>query len=91
MMFPRYLLFPQSSLNVLSEGSPCMFPKWTKDFVIVHKGCINLVLADPQEFFKQHLIKKEEQTSYSKNVLALFGGLALCPWSSKELNIRALK
>ena len=30
------------------------------------KGPINLALTDPEEFFKQHLIKKEEQPSYWK-------------------------
>ena len=30
------------------------------------KRFIYLALADPQKVFKQHLIKKEEQTSYWK-------------------------
>ena len=37
------------------------------------KGPINLVVADPQEFFKQHLIKNEEQPSFSKRYSAHFG------------------
>ena len=30
------------------------------------KGLIYLALADPQEFFKQHLIKNEKQKSFGK-------------------------
>ena len=37
------------------------------------KGLINLAMADPQEIFKQHLIKKEEQPSFSKRYSAYFG------------------
>ena len=30
------------------------------------KGLINLALTDPEDFSKQHLIKREEQPSYWK-------------------------
>ena len=33
---------------------------------VILKGFIYLAMADPQEFFKQHLIKKEKQTPYRK-------------------------
>ena len=39
----------------------------------VPKGFIYLALADPQKIFKQHLIKKEEQISYSKIHSVHFG------------------
>ena len=39
----------------------------------LNKGFVYLALADPQKFFKQHLIKKEEQTSYSKIYSVHFG------------------
>ena len=37
------------------------------------KGLINLAMAGPQEIFKQHLIKNEEQPSFSKRYSAHFG------------------
>ena len=37
------------------------------------KGLIYLVLTDPQEFFQQHLIKKEEQPSFEKRYSMHFG------------------
>ena len=40
---------------------------------LYYKGFIHLALADPQEFFKQHLIKKEEQPSYWKIYSVHFG------------------
>ena len=38
-----------------------------------NKGLINLAVADPQEFFKQHLIKNEEQPSNGKIYSVHFG------------------
>ena len=40
------------------------------------KGLIKLAVAGPQEFFKQHLIKNEEQSSFSKRYSAYFGEVA---------------
>ena len=37
------------------------------------KGLINLAVAGPRMFFKQHLIKNEEQTSDWKRYSACFG------------------
>ena len=37
------------------------------------KGLINLAMVGPQEIFKQHLIKKEEQPFFSKIYSAHFG------------------
>jgi hypothetical protein len=34
--------------------------------ILTLKGLINLALAYPEEFFKQHLIKTEEQPSFWK-------------------------
>jgi hypothetical protein len=40
------------------------------------KGLIYLALADPQEFFKQHLIKNEEQPYFGKLNSVHFGGVS---------------
>ena len=37
------------------------------------KGLINLAVAYPWDFLKQHLIKNEEQPSFSKIYAAQFG------------------
>lgn len=37
------------------------------------KGLIYLALADPQEFFQQHLMKKEEQPSFGERYSVHFG------------------
>jgi len=39
----------------------------------MNKGLINLAVASPQEFFKQHLIKNEEQPFFSNRYSAHFG------------------
>ena len=41
--------------------------------IFLMKGLINLAVAGTQEIFKQHLIKKEEQPSFSKRYSAYFG------------------
>ena len=41
-------------------------------FLCDYKELANLALADPQEFFKKHLIKNEEQPSFSKIYSAHF-------------------
>ena len=43
-----------------------------------YKGLMNLVMANPQEFFKQQLIKNEDQKpSFSKRNSAHFGELTM--------------
>ena len=39
----------------------------------LRKGLIYLALADPQEFFQQHLMKNEEQPSFGKRYSMYFG------------------
>ena len=40
------------------------------------KGLIKLAVTGPQEFFKQHLIKNEEQPSFLKRYSAHFGAIS---------------
>ena len=47
--------------------------QWHTQFQSNSKGIMNLVLANLQEFFKQHLIKNEEQPSFLKKCSAHFG------------------
>ena len=54
--------------------------RWKK----ANKGLIYLALVDPQEFFQQHLMKKEEQPSFGKRYSVHFGeesALLLFPWA----------
>jgi len=43
-----------------------------KQVIIMKKGLINLAVASPQKFFKQHLIKNEEQPFFLKIYSAHF-------------------
>jgi len=42
----------------------------------IRKGLINLAMAGHQEIFKQHLMKNEEHTSFSKRYSAHFGAIS---------------
>ena len=55
----------------------------------------NLATAGPQEIFKQHLIKKEEQPSFSKRYSAYFGEVTTTvrprgtrPWGTRPRGTR---
>ena len=56
--------------------------QWQTQFQSNSKGIMNLVLANPQEFFKQHLIKNEDQKpSFSKRNSAHLVNYELCSFA----------
>ena len=54
--------------------------------VISDKGLINLAMAGPQDIFKQHLIRNEEETSFSKDILHILVQYQLCSFSHELFN-----
>ena len=55
---------------------PDGFDKSKLQYGAFDKVLINLAVSGPQEFFKQHLIKNEEQPSFSKRCSAHFGAVS---------------
>ena len=54
-------------MNTESQKVSFMLPIDSKtSFINKGKGPINLMLADPQEFCKEHSIKREQPLSYCK-------------------------